>query len=194
MRSPLDERRAEYDRAFSLCFKEGRYGEARELLESLTAKGFAPGQAFLGWLYQMGRGVEKDRSKARELYLMAAADDYSVATYYLGVLAVEEGKPSEGIPWLQRAVAKGYAPALRTLGFLYDEGTGVKRDESVALRYWRDAAALGDPWAQREVARRLIRGRGGLLGIVQGAWAFLRIPLLAKKLYDKDPDSPLLHP
>ncbi len=81
---------ARYERAFRLHFKGGK---VRESLTFLSEEGYAPAQAFLGWLYQRGEGVAVDAKEARRLYEGAAASGYSVGECYLGLLDVHVGLP-----------------------------------------------------------------------------------------------------
>jgi TPR repeat protein len=100
----------------------------------------------------------------------------------------------EGAAWIQKAAVQGYAPALYRLGLLYRDGLGVTASKDEAYNCWERAAAFGHPYAQREIALELVKGRAGLAGVARGLYWFLRMPLLAVRLISKDPDSEMLHP
>ncbi len=193
MVEPVDEPGRKYERAFQLR-KAGKVREAIEILTSLSDGGYAPAQAFLGWLCERGEGRAADRQRARFWYEAAAKAGNSVGQLYLGILDLHEGRDKEGAAWIQRAAAQGYAPALYRLGVSYWRGLGVTLSKDEAYRCWERAAALGHPYAQRQIALGLIKGRGGIGGVARGLYWFLRIPLLATKFVMKDPDSEMLHP
>jgi TPR repeat protein len=52
----------------------------------------------------------------------------------------------------QRAADNGHAAGLRTLGFMYDRGLGVKKDQRRAMELFKKAAAKGDGYAAFNVA------------------------------------------
>ena len=50
---------------------------------------------------------------------------------------------AEGVNWLKKAAAQGYALAQRNLGYCYENGVGVEQDEKMAAEWNRKAAAGG---------------------------------------------------
>lgn len=50
----------------------------------------------------------------------------------------------EAARWYQAAAEQGYAEAKQELGYLYEQGLGVERDELKALNLQREASGLGD--------------------------------------------------
>lgn len=51
---------------------------------------------------------------------------------------------AEAARWYEAAAAQGYAEAKQELGYLYEQGLGVRKDELKALNLQRDASGLGD--------------------------------------------------
>ncbi|MFC2164282.1 ankyrin repeat domain-containing protein [Acidobacteriota bacterium] len=76
----------------------------------------------LGFLYESGKGVERDLPKAVEMLRKSAElDDYE-AQYQLGIL-LEKGEGieknySEAVMWLRRSSNAGYKPAIEKMGQL----------------------------------------------------------------------------
>jgi serine/threonine protein kinase len=73
-----------------------------------------------------GRDVAQDHGKARELYLMAAAQGSAIAKYNLGFMylhgyGVEPDHPT-ACAWYERAATQGYDIAQLNLGILYERG------------------------------------------------------------------------
>src|SRR5579863_7872882 len=68
-------------------FDQGRFAEARTMLEPLAAQGDDYAQALLGYMYLDGKGLPKNAAKAVELFRQAVQKENPVAVYFLGVSA-----------------------------------------------------------------------------------------------------------
>jgi SPOR domain/Sel1 repeat len=66
-----------------------------------------------------------------------------------GVVAYVGGDYSQALHLLEPAAEQGNSTALLFLGLMYEYGHGVAKDRSRALRYYKEAAAAGDPDARR---------------------------------------------
>src|SRR5919107_1027314 len=60
-------------------------------------------------------------------------------------------KPLLALELAQPAAERGDSTAMLTLGMLYLRGAGVRQDYAAALKWWRDAAALGNIRAQNNI-------------------------------------------
>ncbi|WP_129774685.1 caspase family protein [Peristeroidobacter soli] len=69
---------------------------------------------------------------------------YYVARIYANGMGGVESDPAVAATWYQRAADQNYSPAIQELGYLYEQGLGVKRDPMLALNLQRKAAGLGD--------------------------------------------------
>ena len=65
---------------------------------------------------------------------------------------------AEAVRWFRQ----GHADAQFNLGFMYDEGRGVLKDEAEAVCWYRLAAEQGDASAQRILGSMYAGGRGVL--------------------------------
>ncbi len=82
--------------------------------------------------------------------------------------AFEPASPSEARGQTQEeairqeriAAEQGDAPAQYNLGFRYDNGEGVPRDDAEAVRWYRLAANQGNPDAQTNLGRMYANGEG----------------------------------
>ena len=100
-------------------------------------------QANLGWLYQEGKGVAKDLSKAREWHKIAAGHGNAFAQANLGWL-YQEGQGvvqdyKEAVKWYRKSAEQGNAFAQSSLGYMYDTGQGVVVD-FVRAHMWYNLA------------------------------------------------------
>lgn len=111
--SVADARPGDLERAQAAYFR-GDYDAALELFEPLARQGDAHATFLIGYMYEKGRGVEKDNAKAAEYYGQAAKLGNPYAQNNLGVLY----KYGRGVPkdlvqaykWFDLA-ASGYLPA-----------------------------------------------------------------------------------
>ncbi|MDP2995446.1 MAG: tetratricopeptide repeat protein [Anaerolineales bacterium] len=105
-------------KATLLAIEEERYSDAARLLKPLADKGEPEAMAHLGFLYQVGFGVDRDVNKAVDLLTKAAELGIGVAAHNLGTLYLT-GYPDieldheKSQQWFQRA---------RELGFLHSAG------------------------------------------------------------------------
>lgn len=60
----------------------------------------------MGVYHELGLVVDKDISKAKELYLSSALQEYALAQAALGSRLVDEASFDEGIRWLEMAAQK----------------------------------------------------------------------------------------
>src|SRR6267154_132415 len=119
---------------------------------------------------------------AREAYKVferEARQGHPAAMVNLAVssLAGRGTPPNAGaaLYWLQEAVNRGYAEALRffdqasrrgdaasdvNLGYMYDHGLGVIQNHAVAASWYRQGAERGEPQAQYNLADLYLHGEG----------------------------------
>lgn len=107
---------------------------------------------------------KSDYAAARQIWTDCAEAEarcqYGIGYLYhfgLGVTA----DPVQAKSWYEKAAARNDADALYALGLLYENADLGPRDLAAALRYYREAAALG-PHGDSEYAigRMILRGRG----------------------------------
>src|SRR6202011_2624153 len=92
------------------------YPAAVAILSPLAQNGNPEGQAYLGYLYAMGRGVPQDYTQAAIWYRRAAEQGHSGAQYELGLLYDKgQGVPQnviEAEKWLILAAAAAPRPVI----------------------------------------------------------------------------------
>jgi len=150
----------------------GRLHEAYELALRLATAGQSDAQMKLGWMYQVGKGVDRDLEQAKVWYRAALQTESPRAEFYLGTVYWNESAFPEAVAWFESAASHGFTPAMYQLGRMYRHGVGVAPDEGVAAQYVEEAARGGHIFAQRDLAREMVKGRRGLLRIPVG---FLRL-------------------
>lgn len=103
------------ENALSLFHKEN-YEGALEMLEPLATEGSAEAQAYLGVMYQLGLGVERNVPEAFQWLTRAAQQGVGFAAHNLGTLhqTCEPDFPADfnqSRYWFERARELGFNPA-----------------------------------------------------------------------------------
>jgi TPR repeat protein len=140
-----------------------------------------------GGEYTVGDLASGTLSLSRWLPLAEKSDiqaEYYVARIYANGM---DGVPvdyAKAADWYQRAADKKYPPAMQELGYLYEQGLGVRQDQLLGLNLQRAASGLGDDldysWkiaATREEADKQIGALTAQLDTANGAVRDLRLQL-----------------
>lgn len=98
---------------------EGKPAEAAVAYRQLSAAGDPRARTRLAWLYEAGRGVDRDLAEAARLFRSAAEAGDGEAQYALAVMldtgAGQPRNPEESTRWLRLAAAGGYPEAIQAL-------------------------------------------------------------------------------
>ena len=145
--------------ALGYGFKQN-FNSAIEWYEKAAAQGNAKARTALGVLYFYGTGVEKNEEKAREWAEKAAAQNNLVAQDLMGWLARQAKDYAAAKQWLEQAVAQDYAPAMVSMGQLYEAGEGVPQDFAEAKRWYEKGAKQKKGNASSMVMLGLLYSKG----------------------------------
>ena len=80
--------------------------------------------------------------------------------YNNGVNCYENKDYTEAVDWFMRAANKGHASSQCYLGYLYDNGLGVRTSEEEAVKWYMKAAEQGISLAQNNLGSMYREGRG----------------------------------
>jgi len=143
-KSTEDKLKVEQYKSGQVLYFFGDYQKAIEKWEPLLKENFAIAQASMGWLYQMGLGVEKDTKKALQLYLLAAEQKNAVAQNNLGVM-YEQGIEvnvdiKQAMLWYEKSAKNGYRFAQYNYANLLIEGVGGEKNISQAIEWYKKAS------------------------------------------------------
>lgn len=152
---------------FFTCFSqaEERYQDLNlEKLQSLAQSDDTVAMAFLGELYEYGRGVEQDSQSAFKWYKKAAELNYAPAQYNLAVLLSNENKGMLDLPqayfWAEKAAEQNNVNAQFLVGAFHDQGKGTFPSKQQAYKWYKRAADQDHSNAQYNLALLLLRGDG----------------------------------
>ena len=100
--------------------------------------GWRDAQKSLGKIYE----ENKDTQQAVKWYRQAAMQGDRWAQYQLSIIYLEgeEKNPSEGFRWTWCAAEQEYSLAQYNLGCCYENGIGVSKDDTEALKWYQAAA------------------------------------------------------
>ena len=171
---------------------QGRFQEAYDLTVPSATAGVSNAQMTLGWMYQVGKGVERDLEQAKFWYRSALQSQAPRAEFYLGTVYWNESAFAEAIEWFQKAASQGFTPAMYQLGRMYRHGVGVPRDQILAAKYVEEAARGGHIFARRDLAREMLRGRHGLSRIPIGFIRLIQLGWSAIKTASKNIEDDVL--
>jgi len=128
-------------------------------------------------MYELGRGVTRDLTKAFDYYRKSATQGFAAAQFnvgnmYAGGIGVAQDS-MESVLWFRQAADQGLAEAQYNLGLAYEIGRGVRTHAAQAITWYRLAANQGYPRAQYNLAVMLEEGRGSAKDEVNAAKLYL---------------------
>jgi TPR repeat protein len=122
-----------------------------EILQADAERGIPAAQYNLGYYHEIGKGVERDYTKAAYWYRKAAEHGDSDAQFAMGKLYKSgqgvEQNAQEAVKWYRKASEGGSAAAQNSLGIMYQSGTGVPHDDVTAYSMYYLAAKHGSTTA-----------------------------------------------
>jgi len=151
------------DRALA-AYESRQYSVAYPLFARAADDDNAVAQAYLGHLYEEGKGVGRNDREALRWYQAAAEQGNAAGQSGLGFLySVGRGvvqDDAEALHWTRLAAAQGDARGQNNLGVFYDAGRIVKQDYPQAVDLYRKAAQQGFAPAQANLGSMYASGRG----------------------------------
>jgi TPR repeat protein len=146
----------------------------RKLFEDTKAKaekGDAEAQFTVGWDYETGMGVERDKVEAVKWYRKAAEQNnagaqFNLAHCYADGQGVAKNEV-EAVKWYRKAAEQNLAQAQCNLGACYRDGQGVVKDEVEAVKWLRKAAEQNDARGQANLGICYDYGKGVAMDYVE---------------------------
>lgn len=147
---------AELDRAQEALSAE-RYADAYDQYSTIAETDEAPLAFFsLALFHQFGWGMEVDEAEACRWFERAAVGDVPTAAHFFAV-CLRDGlgraaDPAAAAQWFGTAIELGHYASLCDLGILQIEGRGVAKMTSQGIDLCAQAAQMGVPGAQLQLA------------------------------------------
>lgn len=125
--------------------------------KALADQGNVKAMYDVGKLYERGRGVKKDISKAAEFFQKSANSGYPSAQARLGILYFEgrgvKQNYKKALSFLNSAANKNVPSAQFQLANMYELGTGVNQNLHKAIEWYKKADKYGYYLAKAKVTR-----------------------------------------
>jgi TPR repeat protein len=135
----------------------GDFSSAKLAFERGAALGDGCCWLRLGYLYDVGLGVETDKREAMRCYRRAWLQRNTAAANNIAILYRERGDHRSMFRWFERAASEGDGSAYLDLAKCYRDGIGVRKAPQAAVRCL--AAALSSPFiseVEREEAAEMM--------------------------------------
>lgn len=153
------------------AWSEGDFTRAVSEWREPAATGDADAQFNLAQAYRLGRGVEVDIARAKELYAEAAKNGHVRAADNYGLLLFQQGEQQKAMPFIRAAAERGDPRAQYVLGLAHFNADYAEKDwvkayalmtlsQSQGLPQAANALAEMDkyvPHKQRQIAQSLAR-------------------------------------
>lgn len=171
--SRLEKATGFFQRGEKAYFNE-KYQEAVDWYERAAELGSLDAKKTLALMYATGKGVEKDRIRAIELYrkiltpLRVAAEKNDIealrtlAYMYRNGLGVSLSG-NGAIQQYKRAAELGDFNSMRDISNMYDSGVHVAQNHEEAIKWLRRAAESGDARSMQKLGHRYLIGGAGVV-------------------------------
>jgi len=117
------------------------YTKALELCHRAAKLGYAKAYVNIGYIYDLGTGVQIDKKKAAHYYELAAIGGDEVSRYNLALDEQTAGNIQRALKHFMIAVRGGDAPSLKEIQKLYSDGHVTKEDYAKALKSYQEYLA-----------------------------------------------------
>lgn len=113
----------------------------------------------MGWNYDQGTGVAKDKDKALAYFISAADLGLAVSMNSAGqIYRVDKSDYVNAMRWYRKADENGNPKGTFYIGYLYDVGLGVEEDNAEAAKWYRKSADLGHAQANANLGNFYLSG------------------------------------
>lgn len=138
-------------------------GSVKEFQAAFEA-GDPDGAFYIGRLFEMGLGTDKDMRRAAQLYAAAASKQSAKAQNRLGLMHLNGEFVLQDYQRAAELICAsadaGDANGQFNCGLLYQDGKGVSRDQSKAVSYWDRAAEQNNVAAMNFLGQAYLSGKG----------------------------------
>ena len=116
---------------------------------------------FLGYMYDIGRGVKIDKAKSKKLYKLAIEKNNLYSICNLAYLYITDDKNyALGIELYQLAISQNNTVAMIGLGNMYLQGIGIKQDYNEAKKLYTMGKKRGNLQSLNNLAMMYQNGKG----------------------------------
>ena len=137
---------AQYDMGVMFSKGEGIYKDLKEAYywySKAAAQGHGYALYNLGVANERGYGVEKNITKAAQYYRLASDKNISRASYNLGNIFYQNGEYKKAFDYYHKGSILGHPKSQFKLAWMYHQGIATDKNETMALKWYRESAYRG---------------------------------------------------
>jgi len=172
------------------AYRDGHYSQAMEQFKNLSEAGSLISNVYIGLMYELGLGVQKDITEAGKYFYKSAERNLPTAQFYIGELERKLGDRESAVAWHKIAAENGLLPSMFALYKIYNSDRKDEQNKVLAEYYLIEASKRGHVFAQKHHAIRMLRGLYGIskmpLGILFIIFSIIRGT--TKLFQKKEPD------
>lgn len=135
------------------AWSQGNYAAAVTEWQGPAESGDPDAQFNLAQAYRLGRGVDADIDRARELYAQAAQQGHLKAADNYGLLLFQQGSRAQAMPFIRDAAGRGDPRAQYVLGLAHFNADHADKDWTRAYALLTLANSAGLPQATGAIAK-----------------------------------------
>ncbi len=135
------------------AWSKGDYARAISEWQDPAAKGDADALFNLAQAYRLGRGVDADIARAKQLYAQAAERGHVQAADNYGLLLFQQGEQYNAMPYISAAAERGDPRAQYVLGLAHFNADYAEKDWVKAYAYLTLAQGAGLPQAAKALGQ-----------------------------------------
>ncbi len=159
-------------------YKLQLYRSAFTFLLPVAEAGHAKAQYQVGYMYFVGKGVQKNIQEAIKWYKKSAEQDFVLPQLVLGAVYLQGNgitkDTGEAFKWYRKAAELGNPDAQHNIAYMYQEGIGVEQNDNEAFNWYHKAAQQGQAMSQYNLGIMYAAGRGTLKDDVTAyAWLYI---------------------
>jgi TPR repeat protein len=124
-------------KAANVAWDSGDLRQAFKLFTQAAQLGDVSSQLDLGYFFDQGLSVKKDKKKAIEWYYKAYLRGDAGAANNIGTVYRDLGDTNKMLWWFRRAAAMGDPDVILDLGRRYESGSAVRRNLKKAKLFYR---------------------------------------------------------
>ncbi|MCR9213549.1 MAG: sel1 repeat family protein [Proteobacteria bacterium] len=141
-------------------YQQGKFSRAIKVWEPLAEEGHAEAQFNLSIMYEQGRGVDVDETRARYWSDKAVESEYPPALHNRALVMLAQKDYGAAIGLLRKSASGDFPPSQYSLGKIYQAGIGLEEDPTDAFKYIEMAANNGFAKAQYNLGKMYRDGYG----------------------------------
>jgi TPR repeat protein len=140
------------------AWERGRLKTAFRLFAAQAKAGDSGARLNLGYFYDLGLGIRKNKAQALRWYRLAYRQGSGAAASNIATVYRDEGRPALALAWYKRAASLKDGDAAVEVAKHYLEGSGVRKHRGLAVAALKRAIASRHiTEAGREKAKRILK-------------------------------------